>query len=345
MRIEANEFLKYENNFKKFDYIKSRLVYGKLDYRENPLVTIAIPTYKRPELLKEALDSALNQNGFNDYEIIVVDNDADSINYESETEKLIKSYSNPKILYYKNEKNLGIYGNWNRCLQLARGKWYTMLHDDDLLLNDFLKETIFILDSNPKISCLKARHLILDEREGAEKNSLKETVKNFRRKVWRYSELDFLISNPIGGPVGIIIDREKAIHAGGFNENYYPASDYVFFTRYCMDYNIYYYNKVVCLYRVSKNESLSTGTLVNSTRIHYDMINVLRKKNAFRDIFFRKYSLYFSLNALKEIKSFWKLDFKEEDVDFLGGNHKLNLFTNFMYTVFKNILFFRRFIF
>ena len=345
MRIEAKEFLKYENNFKKFDHIRSNLVYGDLNYQDNPLVTIAIPTYKRPELLKEALDSALNQNDFNSYEVIVVDNDADSIDYESETEKLIKSYGDSKILYYKNEKNLGIYGNWNRCLQLARGKWYTMLHDDDLLLNDFLKETLYILDRNPKIACLKARHRILDEREGAEKNSLKETVKNFRRKIWKYSELDFLIGNPIGGPVGIVIDREKAINLGGFNEDYHPSSDYVFFTRYCMDYNIYYYNKMLCLYRVGENESLREGVLINATKVHYNMINVLRKKNIFRDIFFRKYSLYFSLNALKEIKSFWRLDFKEEEIDFLGQNHRIDIFTNFTYTVFKNMLILRRFIF
>ena len=59
-----------------------------------------------------------------------------------------------KLLRYKNEKNLGIYGNWNRCLQLARGKWYTMLHDDDLLSNNFLKEMMGVLNKNPKISCL-----------------------------------------------------------------------------------------------------------------------------------------------------------------------------------------------
>ena len=244
MRIESNEFFKYENNFKKFTHIKSKLVFGDLDYNENPMVTIAIPTYKRPDLLKQAIDSAINQNDFADYEIIVVDNDSDSIIYESETEKLIKSYGDPKILYYKNEDNLGIYGNWNRCLELARGKWYIMLHDDDILLNDFLKETLYILSRNPNISCIKVRHFILDERSNAEKNTFKEKLKNYRRKIWRYSELDFLVENPIGGPVGIVIDREKAILAGGFNEAYYPSSDYVFFTKYCMDNNRYYYNKL-----------------------------------------------------------------------------------------------------
>ncbi len=345
MRTESNEFFKYENNFKKFAHIKSKLVLGDLNYNENPRVTIAIPTYKRPDLLKQAIDSAINQNDFSDYEIIVVDNDSDSIIYESETEKLIKSYDDPKILYYKNEDNLGIYGNWNRCLELARGKWYIMLHDDDILLNDFLKETLYILSRNPKISCIKVRHFILDERNNAEKNTFKEKLKNFRRKIWRYSELDFLVENPIGGPVGIVIDREKAILAGGFNETYYPSSDYVFFTKYCMDNNIYYYNKVLCMWRVSKNESLSKGVLINSTKIHYNMINILREKNIIRNIFFKKYSLYFSLNALKEIKSFWKFEFEEEDVDFLTNNAKLNPFINLFYTMFKNIWSFRRFIF
>ncbi|WP_372714572.1 glycosyltransferase family 2 protein, partial [Ilyobacter sp.] len=296
-------------------------------------------------MLKEALDSALKQENFDDYEIIVVDNDADSINSVSKTEDLIKSYNDSKIIYYKNDENLGIYGNWNRCLELARGKWYTMLHDDDLLLKDFLKEAISVLDKNSKISCLKVRHRILDQRAGSEKKQVKELLKNSRRKIWRYSELDFLVANPIGGPVGIVIDREKAMKLGGFNEVYYPASDYVFFTKYCMDHDVYYYNKVLCLYRVSKNESLNSGTMINSTKIHYDMINILRKKNSFRNFFFRDYSLYFSLNALKEIKSFWKVNVEKEEVYFLGEDPRLNPFIALIYTLFKNLWIFKRFIF
>ncbi len=342
MSIETNEIFKYKNNFEKYSHVKSKLIWGNPNDKEKPLVTVAIPTYKRPEMLREAIESALKQNNFSDYEIVVVDNDAECPSSQSETENLIKNYNNPKILYYKNEENLGIYGNWNRCLELARGKWYTMLHDDDLLLEDFFEEIFKVLKNNPEISCIKSRHFIFDQRAGAKKKELKEKLKNFRKKMWKFSELDFLISNPIGGPVGIVIDREKAIGIGGFDEAYYPSSDYVFFTKYCVKHDLYYYNKVLCLYRIAKNESLNNGTMIKATRVHYDVINILRKKNNFRDIFFKKYSLYFSLRALKEIKSLWKVDIKKEDLEFLGENPRLNPMFTYMYAIFKSIWIFKR---
>ncbi|ADO82602.1 glycosyltransferase family 2 protein [Ilyobacter polytropus] len=342
MNIEKNDIFKYKNNFKKYSHVKSWLNFGDPNYKSKPHLTIAIPTYKRPEMLKEAIDSALNQKDFDDYEIIVVDNDSECISKISKTEELIKSYNNPKILYYKNDENLGIYGNWNRCIELARGKWYTMLHDDDLLLEDFLKEVFKLIKNTPEISCVKARHYIYDQRIDAKKKKFKEKLKNLRGKVQRYNELDFLISNPIGGPVGIVMEREKAVAIGGFNEEYYPSSDYVFFTNYCTKYNIYYYNKVLCFYRISKNESLNNGTMIKATRVHYDVINILRGKNNFRNFFFKEYSLYFSLRALKEIKSLWRVEVKKEEMQFLGDNPRLNPLVYYFYFIFKGLWILKR---
>ena len=53
--------------------------------------------------MKEAVDSALNQIGFDEYDVIVVDNDPDR---DDETEKLMLNYNNPKLSYYKNMKNI-----------------------------------------------------------------------------------------------------------------------------------------------------------------------------------------------------------------------------------------------
>ena len=46
--------------------------------KDNPLVTIYIPTYNRLELLKRALDSVVNQT-YKNLEIIVVDDNSDAI--------------------------------------------------------------------------------------------------------------------------------------------------------------------------------------------------------------------------------------------------------------------------
>lgn len=75
---QNTEFFKIVDNFAKKAGIPSvPIIKATLDFI--PKITIAIPTYKRPELLKEALDSAINQIGYTEYEIIVVDNDRSGI--------------------------------------------------------------------------------------------------------------------------------------------------------------------------------------------------------------------------------------------------------------------------
>lgn len=336
-----SDLLKYENNFSKINHLDLKLSHGDLNYNKTPLVTIAIPTFKRANLLKHALDSALNQKGFSDYEVIVID-DENNPGSETETQKLIKKYNDPKLLYYRYEGNgtLGMAGAWNKCLEMARGKWYSMLHDDDLLKENFLEEMMQILNSNPNISFLKAQHDHIDERDLSESNYeyRSGTVeKMFEKKVEKFSEIDYILLNPIGGPVGIILDREKAIKLGGFNEKTYPAIDYAFFTKYCLEYDTYYYHKNLCSYRIAQNISLKDGVLMHCAKIHYDIINDLMSKNIPRKIFFKKYPAYYYLKAAKHVKEFWGVEVTEEEIKFLEKDKNLSIFWMGTYGVFKRL--------
>ena len=68
------EWYDIEDNFMKHKDVISQLVFenGVTGDRQ-PLVTVAIPAYKRPGLLRDAVDSALCQEGFRDFEILIVD--------------------------------------------------------------------------------------------------------------------------------------------------------------------------------------------------------------------------------------------------------------------------------
>ena len=142
------DYFGYENNFKKYENIKSNLIIeGRV---KNPKITIAIPTYRRVELLKEALLSVINQKDYSNYNIIVVDND-DSENRD--VEKMILALNSEKISYYKNEKNIGVFGNWNRCIELADGEYFSLLNDDDWLENNFLVEMNKYLSKYDGVYC------------------------------------------------------------------------------------------------------------------------------------------------------------------------------------------------
>jgi GT2 family glycosyltransferase len=65
------------------------------------------------------------------FEIVVVDN-SEQINMKFVEWLKEKEYT--KVCYYKNSQNLGMFGNWNRCITLSQGEWVLILNDDDEIL-------------------------------------------------------------------------------------------------------------------------------------------------------------------------------------------------------------------
>ncbi|MDP2180852.1 MAG: glycosyltransferase family 2 protein [Methylicorpusculum sp.] len=88
-------------------------------------VTIIIPTCKRQDMLRRALQSAINQS-YENIEIIVVD-DAN----EKATEEYVSSLKLPNIIY-KTSNSIGGAGARNVGIEIASGKYITFLDDDDI---------------------------------------------------------------------------------------------------------------------------------------------------------------------------------------------------------------------
>lgn len=107
----------------------------------NCLLTIAIPTYNRCELLKIALDSILKQKN-NKVEVVVYDNAS-----TDGTEGLMKQYAQKEgVLYYRNPQNLGMDGNFLNCLNAGSGKYIHLMSDDDILLDGAIENMIRLIE-------------------------------------------------------------------------------------------------------------------------------------------------------------------------------------------------------
>lgn len=116
---------------------------------EDVLLTIAIPTYNRSKILNEALKKIIPQIKESKYrvELIVSDNCS-----PDDTKDIVeKNNTCNDIRYIRNEKNLGMDGNFVQCFKLARGKYVWVLGDDDhlvpnsldLILDELSKNTEF----------------------------------------------------------------------------------------------------------------------------------------------------------------------------------------------------------
>lgn len=296
------KYFEYVDNFFKYKDIESKIIIqGKI---KNPKITIAIPTYKRNDLIKKSIESAINQLNFKDYEIIVVDNDE---NFENkELENIIKEYSCEKISYYKNEKNIGMFGNWNRCIELSKGEYFVMLHDDDWLQNNFL-ETIskYIKEKRAIYSLYK----IKDFRSNKDKLFLRDILKRIYKKIKQIKKVrelkleDFFVANR--GADGILFNRKAMIFLGGYNENFFPSSDYYFNTYYCLKYGSIQIKRELFNYRIEENESLKKETIL----LFLEKDKKLRKylvKNYLGEKYINKIEILHEIN--KKNYSFWGVE-------------------------------------
>jgi glycosyltransferase involved in cell wall biosynthesis len=109
-------------------------------------ISICIPTYKRPDLLKVAVDSCLAQT-FEDFEIVISDDSPDT-----RTEEMVSSISAPQVIrYVRNTPALGQARNVNQLFRLAEGEFLALLHDDDTLAPTALADLIKPLQNHANV--------------------------------------------------------------------------------------------------------------------------------------------------------------------------------------------------
>lgn len=275
------DYFKYVDNFSKYKNVKSEpIIEGKI---RNPKITITIPTYKRNHLIKNALDSALNQKDFDNYEVIIVDNDDDFNN--KELENILREYNNEKISYYKNEKNIGMFGNWNRCIELAKGEYISILNDDDWLELDFLSKVSKYINGKRAIYT----ETITNDLRKINKIAIDSKLRKFLKRLYNFVKtikktrklkiVDFFYGNRSAGSLGILFNRSAMIDLGGYNEDFFPSADYFFHVYYCYKYEILLLKKKLCHYRVQENESMKEETA----------IQWIEQGNQFRNFLIKEY--------------------------------------------------------
>jgi glycosyltransferase involved in cell wall biosynthesis len=126
------------------------------------MISVVLPTFNGEKYISRAIDSVLSQS-FSDFELIII-NDGGNDN----TESIIKgySYSDSRIKYFKNEKNLGIVKSLNRGLNEAKGDYIARIDDDDVWIDkDKLKKQFEFLENNPGYVLVGTGAICVDENE------------------------------------------------------------------------------------------------------------------------------------------------------------------------------------
>ncbi|WP_128694902.1 glycosyltransferase family 2 protein [Methanoculleus taiwanensis] len=206
---------------------------------ECPTVSICIPTFNRAAMVGRAIESALGQT-YRNIEVLVVDNASDD-----NIEDVVASYTDPRLKFIKNPVNLGLFGNFNRCVELSRGEFVHILHSDDYIDPEFTEACVRFFEEHPSVSLTFT---------SAEMHTPSRT------HTVRYAETDVIMPAPEGFRrilsercfitcPSVMIRRSVYDAIGKYSLEYPYSSDYYQWLKVSRQYDIAYVHDATVHYR------------------------------------------------------------------------------------------------
>ena len=111
-----------------------------------PAITVLLPVYNAAAFICEAIDSVLAQT-FDDFELLII-NDGST----DATDAIITSYTDSRIVYIKNDKNIGLVATLNKGIDLAQGQYLARMDADDICDKNRLKQQFNLLENKPTVA-------------------------------------------------------------------------------------------------------------------------------------------------------------------------------------------------
>jgi glycosyltransferase involved in cell wall biosynthesis len=241
------------------------------------LVSICIPTYNGEEYLHECLDSAVAQD-YPETEIIIVDDRS-----TDNTVSIAKEYSArfKKISVYENDRNLGLVGNWNRCMELAKGEWIKFLFQDDFIEKNCLSRLLQFSENEQFI--VSNRDFIFDDDVPTDVRNTYQNNLHTLDKILRVKEpgnisaeqisrivARLVNTNFIGEPTVVMFRRNLLDRIGVFSSDLVQICDLEYWLRIALNYGLYYVPENLAHFRVH-NKSMSSQNRI-SGRYYVDKI-------------------------------------------------------------------------
>lgn len=225
-----------------------------------PLVSICIPAYNNERYIKDTLESIVEQT-YKNIEIIVVDDQS-----QDGTVDIINSINDERIKLYKNEKNLGMVGNWNRCLELTTGEFVKLVCADDMVHRNAIEREVEILTKYQNVNLVESDTQLVDvngKKAGVFKRYPKSGVVDGKK----VAKCSLMLKNFFGAPVNNTFRRSILKKIGGFDTTFTYILDFDMWVRIACQGDIYIIHEPLNSFRVRKDSN--TGDLIGNQRNVY----------------------------------------------------------------------------
>lgn len=205
-----------------------------------PKISVVMPVYNSENYLKDAIDSILSQT-YTDFEFIIIDDcSSDS------SVKIIEEYNDNRIVFLKNEENMGVAKTLNKGLSVCCGKYVARMDSDDISLPERFEKQLRYLEENENTAVVSCGVQTFCEdkiiSESGWSNSEPAKIKK-----------DLFFSCAIAHPT--VMMRLSAIkEVGGYDPDYNGVEDYELWCRVSDKYDIASLKDVLFKYRMHEGQ-------------------------------------------------------------------------------------------
>jgi GT2 family glycosyltransferase len=193
-----------------------------------------IPTWEPdPDHLAEALSSVLDQaRQVGAFQLAIVDDASRRFDGEA----FLRAVGAPDVTFHRHPQHLGIAGNWNRCLDLARGHRVHILHQDDFVRDGFYSRVGADLEAHPEAGAAFVQPAFVD--------ACGRTLPMGAQVADRSGILDDWIEHVFVSLkfacAGVVVNRTVYERVGGFDSRFRYALDWDMWMRVATSTPIWY---------------------------------------------------------------------------------------------------------
>lgn len=208
------------------------------------LISVIIPTYKRPNKIINAIKTVEKQT-YSNFEIIIVDDNDSESNYRKKTKKNVLKNKKENLIYIEHKKNLGACAARNTGIENAKGEYIAFLDDDDIWYKKKLEKQFNKIKNDENIALVYCNYYKIDRTKNSKSKTnyvyRGETYKAFLKKTSGLCTSSFLIRS------------SKIKKIGGFDEKLTSYQDYDLLLRLSKENKIDFVEEPLMEYIIDKD--------------------------------------------------------------------------------------------
>ncbi|WP_276207064.1 glycosyltransferase family 2 protein [Mycobacterium alsense] len=239
-----------------------------------PTVSVCVPMYNNSATIERCLRSILDQDGV-EFEILVCDD-----NSSDDCAAIAASLLRPGDRLIRNQPNLGLNGNHNKCIDLARGSLIQFVHGDDWLLPGALR-TLVPCFEDPAVGMAFAPRRVINQKDVPLHRRLGPAhiwfpwlrKHNHGPSLVAQMMLQAAMGNWIGEPTCVMFRRQLGLDVGGLRDDIYQLVDLDFWLRLMLRCDVCFVRKKLSV-RIH-SAGTTTLSIVKARRNWLDHLRIL----------------------------------------------------------------------